>query len=87
MCSPTLCQVAFYADTEEMHPGAKLAKIYELAVFTDSGQPVTMQQLAGSSRIDLRFGADSHGELYLLSKANGKIWKVTGTRRTSTPPR
>jgi hypothetical protein len=39
---------------------------------------VTMQQLAGSSRVDLRFGIDSQGELYILSKANGKIWKVAG---------
>ncbi|HET9892305.1 MAG TPA: PQQ-dependent sugar dehydrogenase [Mycobacterium sp.] len=77
----------FYADTKEMHSGAGLAKTYELAVFTDTGQPITMQQLAGSSRVDLRFGADSHGELYVLSKANGKVWKVTGMRRTSAPPR
>jgi hypothetical protein len=46
-----------------------------------------MQQLAGNSRIDLRFGADSHDELYVLSKANGKIWKIIGTRRSSAPPR
>ena len=32
-------------------------------------------------RVDLRFGRDADGELYLLSKANGKIWKITGTRR------
>ena len=62
-------------------------KIYELTVLTDTGQPTTMQQLAGSTRVDLRFGADSLGELYVLSKANGKVWKVTGTHRTSAPPR
>lgn len=39
-----------------------------------------MQELAGDSRVDLRFGS-SNGELYILSKANGKIWKVTGARR------
>ena len=45
-----------------------------------------MQQLAGPARpgdpnrVDLRFGTDAAGELYLLAKANGKIWKVTGTR-------
>jgi hypothetical protein len=76
----------FYADTREMHSGGKLATTYELALFMDNGQPVTMQQLAGSPRVDLRFGTDSHGELYVLSKANGKIWKVIGTRRTSAPP-
>jgi hypothetical protein len=77
----------FYADTREMHSGGKLAKIYELALFTDKGQSVTMQQLVGSPRADLRFGADSHGELYILSKANGKIWKIIGTRPAPAPPR
>lgn len=72
----------FYADTQEMHAGGKLATIYELALFTDTGQPVTMEQLAGGSRTDVRFGTDGHGELYVLSKANGKIWKITGTRRS-----
>ena len=28
-----------------------------------------------------RFGRDAEGELYLLSKANGKIWKVVGVER------
>jgi glucose/arabinose dehydrogenase len=77
----------FYADTREMHAGGKLAKIYELALFTDKDQPVTIQQLAGKSRIDLRFGVDADGEIYLLSKANGKIWKIVGTHRSPSPPR
>jgi hypothetical protein len=72
----------FYADTQEMHAGGKLATIYELTLFTDTGQLVTMEQLAGHSRTDVRFGADSNGEIYVLSKANGKIWKITGTRRS-----
>ena len=32
------------------------------------------------NRVDLRFGQDADGELYVLAKANGKIWKVTGAR-------
>jgi len=35
-----------------------------------------MQSLAGDARVDLRFGRDAAGELYVLSKANGKIWRV-----------
>jgi hypothetical protein len=30
--------------------------------------------------VDLRFGTDAQGELYILAKANGKVWKVVGTR-------
>ncbi|MEU1248921.1 hypothetical protein ACWD8I_28410 [Micromonospora arida] len=32
------------------------------------------------NRVDLRFGTDAAGELYVVAKANGKVWKVTGTR-------
>ena len=45
-----------------------------------------MQQLSGPGapgdphRVDLRFGTDARGELYLLAKANGTVWKVTGVR-------
>jgi hypothetical protein len=75
----------FYADSTDMHSGASPAKIYELATFAGDDQPVIMQQLAGSSRVDLRFGIGSQGELYILSKANGKIWKVAGVRQASPP--
>ena len=47
---------------------------------TRAASAITMQELAGDHRVDLRFGQDADGELYLLAKANGKVWKVTGTR-------
>jgi hypothetical protein len=75
----------FYADPNEMHSGARPAKVYELAAFAGGDQPITMQQLAGSTRVDLRFGIDSKADLYILSKANGKIWKVAGVRQTPPP--
>lgn len=56
-----------------------LATIEQLRVFAD-GQETTFQELVGDTRVDLRFGSDADGELYLVSKANGKIWKVTGAR-------
>ncbi|MGM1018739.1 MAG: PQQ-dependent sugar dehydrogenase [Actinomycetota bacterium] len=56
-----------------------LATIEELRVFHD-GEETTFQDLVGDTRVDLRFGSDADGELYLVSKANGKIWKVTGAR-------
>ena len=43
-----------------------------------------MQDLAGDSRVDMRFGIDRAGELYVLAKANGKAWKVTGTRGSAS---
>ncbi|WP_243694914.1 PQQ-dependent sugar dehydrogenase [Labedella populi] len=56
-----------------------LAPIEELRVFHD-GSETTFQELVGDARVDLRFGSDADGELYLVAKANGKIWKVTGAR-------
>ena len=67
---------------------------------TSAGQPVRMQELSGPgapgdpNRVDLRFGTDAQGELYILAKANGKIWKVDrhphvrgGRRRRHPGPR
>ncbi|WP_406313446.1 PQQ-dependent sugar dehydrogenase [Streptosporangium sp. NBC_01639] len=71
----------FYTDEREMKVGAEPAQIYELMVYDQTGKRVTTQDLAGDARVDFRFGRDDAGELYILSKANGKIWKVTGTRR------
>jgi glucose/arabinose dehydrogenase len=70
----------FYTNEREMRRGQQRAPVYQLMVFDRTGKRVTMQDLAGDKRVDLRFGTDDHGELYLISKANGKIWKVTGTR-------
>ncbi|HEV7931055.1 MAG TPA: PQQ-dependent sugar dehydrogenase [Actinomadura sp.] len=69
-----------YTEEREMRRGQERAPIHQLMLFDKTGKRVTMQDLAGDQRIDLRFGRDSRGELYLLSKANGKVWKVTGTR-------
>ncbi|GAB4085989.1 hypothetical protein GCM10028784_26190 [Myceligenerans cantabricum] len=59
-----------------------LAQIEQLRVFHE-GQETTFQELVGDERVDLRFGSDASGELYLVSKADGKIWKVTGARRAA----
>ncbi|MEE6258758.1 PQQ-dependent sugar dehydrogenase [Plantactinospora sonchi] len=75
-----------YTEVDQMRRGRDLAPIHRLALFDAAGDPVRMQDLSGPgapgdpNRVDLRFGTDAQGELYLLAKANGKIWKVTGTR-------
>ncbi|GLZ02996.1 hypothetical protein Acsp03_04630 [Actinomadura sp. NBRC 104412] len=73
----------FYTEERDMKrdvAGRDRAQIYTLHAYDTSGNPVTMRQLAGDDRVDLRFGSDAKGEPYLLAKANGKIWKVVGTR-------
>lgn len=69
-----------YTEERAMRRGKAPAMIHELAIFDAAGREVTMPILAGDARVDLRFGRDGAGELYLLAKANGKVWKVIGTR-------
>jgi glucose/arabinose dehydrogenase len=76
----------YYTNESEMRRGAPRAPIHQLMVFDTTGKRVTMQQLAGDKRVDLRFGRDSKGEPFLISKANGKIWKVVGTRHFAAGP-
>ncbi|SEB62287.1 Glucose/arabinose dehydrogenase, beta-propeller fold [Nocardioides exalbidus] len=61
------------------------ATIHEMQLFTTDGRRVRMPDLVGDGRIDLRFGTDSERNLYLLSKANGTIWKVVDTTRSPWP--
>ena len=75
-----------YTEAAEMRRGRTPATIHRLALFNGAGEPVRMQDLSAPgapgdpNRVDLRFGTDAQGELYILAKANGKIWKVTGTQ-------
>jgi glucose/arabinose dehydrogenase len=67
----------FHAPLGDMRRGGPLAPLHRLGLVDERNQPVTMQSLAGQARVDLRFGRDGRGELYVLSKANGKIWRMT----------
>ncbi|MGI6877209.1 PQQ-dependent sugar dehydrogenase [Microbacterium sp. gxy059] len=62
-----------------------LAPIERLRVF-EGGEETTFADLVGDKRVDLRFGQDADGELYLIAKANGKIWKVTGAHEIEQEP-
>ncbi|MEU1844117.1 PQQ-dependent sugar dehydrogenase [Micromonospora sediminicola] len=78
-----------YTEAHEMRRGRGLAEIHRLALYTTGGDLVRMRDLSAPgapgdpNRVDLRFGTDAAGELYLLAKANGKIWKVVGTRKVA----
>lgn len=41
-----------------------------------NGALKTLAELSPSQRIDLHFGRDAQGEIYLLTKANGKVYKL-----------
>ena len=64
----------FFAESAELELG-KLAKIHKLRLNYE-GKESTMQEIAGPGRVDLRFGIDHEGELYIMEKANGRIYKI-----------
>lgn len=60
----------FVSDLNESSP--KMQKVgikYE-------GRETTLQELCGKPRVDLKFGQDKSGQVYVLTKADGKIYRV-----------
>ncbi len=64
----------FYTNVADMKQG-KLATIKEWKI-TINNQPRTLKEACGSDRVDLHFGRDMQGELYILTKADGKMYKL-----------
>jgi hypothetical protein len=70
----------FYTESQQMKRGEGLAPLYQLSLVDGQNRPMTMQDFAGDKRTDIRFGTNEAGDLFVMAKANGKIWKVTGTK-------
>ncbi len=66
----------FYSEVDAMNQGQQ-APVYRLQL-SMNGKLSDMASITGSRRVDLRLGTDSQGELYLMAKANGGVYKVVG---------
>jgi len=64
----------FYIDMGDIKQGS-FAAIREWRVSLN-GEVRTLKELCGNDRVDLHFGRDAKGELYILIKADGKIYKL-----------
>jgi glucose/arabinose dehydrogenase/mono/diheme cytochrome c family protein len=64
----------FYVNMKDLRLG-KQATIKKWKI-SFKGAPTTLAQLCGKDRVEMRFGMDSKGELYLLTKADGKVYKL-----------
>jgi mono/diheme cytochrome c family protein len=71
----------FYVELSEIRQGRQ-AIIHEWKVAVD-GQVKTLRELCGAEKVDVRFGRDAQGELYILTKPDGKIYKL---KRVLTAP-
>lgn len=69
----------FYIEDKDIKEGM-LAPIKELGI-TVGGSPTTLVKACGNERVEIRLGEDAKGELYVLTKADGKIYKVTAAKK------
>lgn len=66
----------FYSEVSEIIEG-KQAPIYKMGLKLN-GELTSLGAIAGDQRVDLRFGQDSAGDLFIFTKSNGKVYKVIG---------
>ncbi|MEZ0610839.1 PQQ-dependent sugar dehydrogenase [Fibrella sp. WM1] len=64
----------FYINLSEISEG-KQATIHELALSLD-GKPTTLKALTNVNKVDFRIGQDAQGELYVLTKSDGMMYKL-----------
>lgn len=69
----------FYTEIKDVIAGEQ-APIYRLDVSFD-GAVTDLVTVTGSKRVELRIGVDQAGELYILTKSNGKVYQVTGVEK------
>jgi glucose/arabinose dehydrogenase len=75
-----------YATDASRLVDGKQATFYELPL-QYKGQPQTLQQIVRSDRADLRFGTDDAGEIYVLSKRNGVVYRFARAVAVAGPIR
>ena len=64
----------FYVNMKDLRLGSQATiKKWNISV---NGVPTTLAELCRDPRVDLRFGKDRNGELYLLTKEDGKVYKL-----------
>jgi cytochrome c2 len=70
----------FYVETKDLKIGRQ-ATIRKWNI-ERNGSLTSVAQLCKNSRVDIRFGMDSRGELYILTKYDGKIYKLVSAQKT-----
>jgi glucose/arabinose dehydrogenase len=63
----------FYVEMNDIKLGS-LAQVKEWQI-SINGEIKTLKEITGEQKVDERFGRDNHGELYLTTKPDGKIYR------------
>jgi glucose/arabinose dehydrogenase len=69
----------FYVEMKDLAIG-KQAVIKELQLKLN-GQKKTLTELTGEDKVDVRFGRDHTGEMYILTKPDGRVYKIVGAKQ------
>jgi glucose/arabinose dehydrogenase/mono/diheme cytochrome c family protein len=64
----------FYVEMKDLKSGSQ-AVIREWKI-TLNGAPKTLTELCGAKKVDVRFGRDHEGEMYVMTKPDGKVYKL-----------
>ena len=64
----------YYIFTKDIQAG-KQAKVYEWQVSLD-GKIIRLKDFSKKDRLELHFGRDAKGEIYIMTKADGKLYKL-----------
>ena len=68
----------YFVNVDDLQQG-KQAPIKEWRIQLD-GRIRTLKDICGNERVDLHFGRDAQGELYILTKPDGKVYKLISTK-------
>jgi mono/diheme cytochrome c family protein len=73
----------FFINTADLKPG-NMATVKEWFVSLN-GKRLTLRNLCGQNRVDLRFAQDGSGEMFIFTKPDGKIYRLA--KLSNTPAR
>ena len=65
----------FYTDVDDMTPGNQ-ATVFELTLFHNGFEQTLKQIMGNAPRADLRFGVDNDGEIYVIAKRTGEVFRL-----------
>ncbi|MEI9921615.1 MAG: PQQ-dependent sugar dehydrogenase [Bacteroidota bacterium] len=67
----------FYVEMSDVEKGEAPIKQLQLRL---NGEKKTLRELTGEDKVDVRFGRDHSGELYILTKPDGKVYGIVGPK-------
>lgn len=71
----------FYSEASDIIEGQQ-ASIYKLSLELNE-KLTSLAEISGDQKVNLRFGKDSAGELFIFTKSNGIVYKVIGCKSVS----